>query len=217
MAARIVYTLAQAAQILEMPEPQVLGFIESNQLTAEFNQGLMSFMIQQDQLLEFMKSRKMFAQMQKIMMSRVLVCDRDTQLQFLLRTELERGGKVAVKIATTSKEVEIAVSEHLPDLLVMHVAAVQRATDNLEAVLRHARESRPIRLILYHNEPEIIADTREDLQRLRAQLNVDALVSIAAGTRKLLATIEELLGIRRNSTRTLPPSTGMKPPQPPRA
>jgi len=199
VAARNTYTLAQAAQLLGMPEQQVLGFIESKHLLASFNQGLMGYMIRHDELIDFMKSRKMFAQMQKIMTSRVLLCDRDQQVQFLLRTELERGGKVVVKIATSGKEVEMAIHDHLPDVIVMHLAATQRATDNLAGLLRRARESRPIRLILYHNEPDVVIEGREDIKRIREHLKVDALVSIAGGTRKLLAAIEETLGIRRET------------------
>src|SRR5574341_1484299 len=47
--------------------------------------------------------------LQKIMVSRVLICDRDQQMIFLLRAELERTGKVQVKVATTSTEVEMAI------------------------------------------------------------------------------------------------------------
>jgi hypothetical protein len=61
----------------------------------------MSYVISQEQLLEFMKSRKMFAKMQKILMNRVLICDRDSDTIFLVRTELERSGKITVRVATS--------------------------------------------------------------------------------------------------------------------
>jgi CheY-like chemotaxis protein len=206
-----VYTLAQAAQILGMPEQQVLDYVDRKELVASFNQGLMSHMIEHDQLVGFMKARRMFAQLQKIVQSRVLLCDRDQQVVFIVRTELERGGKVVVHIATSGKEVEMALNDQLPDVLVMHIAATQRQTDNLAGILRHARERRPIRLIIYHNEPDAIVDARDDIKRLREFLHVDAMVSIAAGTRKLIQAIEETLGIRRE-TRTIGPTKLGTPP-----
>ena len=207
MAAKI-YTLGQACAILGMPEPQLLELIDNRVLPAEFNQGLMSNMIRHEDLILFMKSRKMFAQMQKIIVSRVLLCDRDQQIVFILRTELERGGKITVQIATSSREVEMNMDDNAPDLLVMHIAATQRATDNLAGVLRRVRERHPTKLIIYHNEPEAVVEGREDIKRLKEYLKVDAMVSVAAGTRKLIASIEETLGIRRETKVNNPFATG---------
>ncbi len=215
MAGQPFYTVKQASEIVELPEVQVEGYIQQKSLAATFNHNIMSYVITHDDLIAFMKDRKLWKQLQKVMSSRVLLCDRDQKLVFILKNELERGGKVMVKIATSSKDAELVMSQWLPDVLVMHMAALQRQSDSLISVLRQARESRPVKLILYHNQPDAVIQQNEDTQKMLEYLNVDATVSIAAGTRGLLTHMMEMLGLR-TTMRIIRPLGSSTPPAQPR-
>lgn len=219
MAGALFFTVQQASKICELPEPAILGYIQNGELIASFNQGAMSYLVLQDDLVAFMKARKMFAQMQKLLVHRVLVVDRDQNTTFILKTELERGGKVMVKVATSTKDVELSLDANVPDVMTMHLAAVQRQQDNLAGVLRRCRETRPTKLILYHNQPEVLIRDSQDVQKLVNYLKVDAVVSVASGMRPLIQKIEEVLGIVRQTRVYRPPfgPTGgaAAPPPPP--
>ena len=205
MGGTFFFTVTQAAKITDLPEAAILGYIQNGELIASFNQNNMSYLVLQDDLVSFMKGRKMFAQMQKLMVSRVLVVDRDTNTTFILKSELERGGKVQVKVATSTKDVELSLDTNVPDIMTMHLAAVQRQQDNLAGVLRRCRESRPTRLVLYHNQPDSVIKDQAEVQKLIAYLKVDALVSVASGLKPLLLRIQELLGFRSQTKVYRPP------------
>jgi hypothetical protein len=225
MAGQPFYTVKQAAELMEMPEPQVEGFVQQKLLAANFIHNIMTYVITHDDLVAFMKDRKLWKQLQKVMVSRVLLCDRDQKATFILKNELERGGKCQVRIATSSKDAAMIIDEWMPDLLVMHLAAVQRETDSLAGVLRRARESRPLKIVIYHNQPDALVKDKEDVQRIIEYLNVDSLVSVAAGTRGLLTTMMEMLGLRTTmriirpfgATPTPPPQPKVQPPGSPPA
>ena len=209
------YTVKQAAELMEMPEPQVEGFVQQKILAANFIHNIMTYVITREDLVAFMKDRKLWKQLQKVMVSRVLLCDRDQKATFILKNELERGGKCEVRIATSGKDAAMIVDEWMPDLLVMHLAAVQRETDSLAGVLRRAREARPLKIVIYHNQPDALMKDNADVQRIVEYLNVDSLVSVAAGTRALLTTMMEMLGLR-TTMRIIRPfgATPTPPPQP---
>jgi hypothetical protein len=210
------YTVKQAAEITELPEIQVESAITSKTLAAQFNHNIMSYVINHDDLVAFMKDRKLWKQLQKVLVSRVLLCDRDQKLTFILKNELERGGKVTVRIATSSKDAELVIDQWLPDVLVFHIAAVQRQSDSLVSVLRRAREARPVKVIIYHNQPDALFRDNAEAQKLVEYLNVDQAVSVAAGTRALLTTMMEMLGLRTTMRTIRPLATGTitPPPQP---
>src|SRR5688572_33450731 len=98
MPATNFYTVNQVASIAELSEGDVLKYIKDGSLVAQFNQGNMSYLILQDDLLTFLRDHKLTAQIQKIMLQRVLVVDRDTNSTFILKSELERSGRVQVKV-----------------------------------------------------------------------------------------------------------------------
>ncbi|HTF55626.1 MAG TPA: helix-turn-helix domain-containing protein [Planctomycetota bacterium] len=200
MPATTFYTVQQVAAITELSDRDILKYIEAGALRANFNQGNMSYLILQDDLLMFMREQRLTDQIQKIMQKRVLVVDRDTNTTFILKSELERGGKVIVRVATSTRDVELSLDANVPDVMTMHFAATQRAQDNLEGVLRRCRAMRPTMLVLYHDQPEQMIKTSPEIQKVVTSLQVEGLVSVARGFRPLVQKIEELLGLDRSAT-----------------
>lgn len=196
------YTVSQVANITELSERDIIKYIEANMLRANFNQGNMSYLVLQDDLLMFMREQRLTEQIQKIMLHRVLVVDRDTNTTFILKSELERSGKVLVKIATSTRDVELSLDTNVPDIMTMHFAATQRAQDNLEGVLRRCRQTRPTRLVLYHDQPEQMIRTSPEIQKVVTEMQVDAVVSVSRGFRPLVQKIEEILGLDKSGTIT---------------
>jgi len=200
------YTVSQVSSITELSETDVLRYIKDGSLRAQFNQGNMSYLVLQDDLLTFLRDQKMNEQIQKIMLHRVLVVDRDTNTTFILKSELERSGKVQVKVATSTRDVELSLDANVPDVMTMHFAVTQRAQDNLEGVLKRCRMTRPTKLVLYHEAPEQMIPTMPDVQKIVTSLQVDAVVSVSRGFRPLVNKIEEILGLERSQTMVRKPT-----------
>lgn len=200
MPASNFYTVNQVAAIAELSEGDVIKYIKSGELRANFNQGNMSYLVLQDDLLSFLREKRMNAQIQKIMQQKVLVVDRDTNTTFILKSELERSGKVQVKVATSTRDIELSLDANVPDILTTHFGVTQRAQDNLEGVLKRCRQTRPTKLVLYHEAPEQMIPTMPDVQKIVTSLQVDAVVSVSRGFRPLVNKIEEILGIERSHT-----------------
>jgi hypothetical protein len=200
MPASNFYTVNQVASIAELPEAEVLRFIKDGSLRAQFNQGNMSYLILQDDLLTFLRENRLTNQIQKIMLHKVLVVDRDTNTTFILKNELERSGKVQVKVATSTRDIELSIDANVPDILTTHFAVTQRSQDNLEGVLKRCRLTRPTKLVLYHEAPEQMIPTMPDVQKIVTSLQVDAVVSVSRGYRPLVNKIEELLGLEKTHT-----------------
>jgi len=200
------YTVNQVASIAELSEGDILRYIKAGELRAQFNQGNMSYLILQDDLLTFLRDKRLNDQIQKIMQHKVLVVDRDTNTTFILKSELERSGRVQVKIATSTRDVELSLDANVPDIMTMHFAATQRAQDNLEGVLKRCRMTRPTKLVLYHEAPEQMIPTMPDVQKIVQALSVDGVVSVSRGFRPLVNKIEELLGVEKSNTMVRKPT-----------
>jgi hypothetical protein len=194
------YTVGQVASIAEIAEGDVLRYIKDGTLRANFNQGNMSYLILQDDLLTFLREKRLTPQIQKIMQQRVLVVDRDTNTTFILKNELERSGKIQVKVATSTRDVELSLDANVPDILTTHFGVTQRTQDNLEGVLKRCRMTRPTKLVLYHEAPEQMIPTMPDVQKIVTSLQVDAVVSVSRGMRALVNKIEEILGVDKSHT-----------------
>lgn len=194
------YTVSQVASISELSEHDILRYIKDGALRAQFNQGNMSYLVLQDDLLSFLREQRLTAQIQKIMQHKVLVVDRDTNTTFILKNELERSGKVQVKVATSTRDIELSLDANVPDVMTMHFAVTTRAQDNLEGVLKRCRMTRPTKLVLYHEAPEQMIPTMPEVQKVVAELQVDGVVSISRGFRPLVNKIEEVLGLERSQT-----------------
>jgi hypothetical protein len=200
MPASNFYTVNQVAAIAEISEGDVLKYIKAGELRANFNQGNMSYLVLQDDLLSFLREKRMTEQIQKIMLHKVLVVDRDTNTTFILKSELERSGRVQVKVATSTRDIELSLDANVPDILTTHFGVTQRAQDNLEGVLKRCRQTRPTKLVLYHEAPEQMIPTMPDVQKIVTSLQVDAVVSVSRGFRPLVNKIEEILGVERSHT-----------------
>ncbi len=194
------YTVSQVSNIAEISEQDVIDHIKSGALRANFNQGNMSYLVLQDDLLSFLREQRMTDQIQKIMQHRVLVVDRDTNTTFILKNELERSGRVQVKVATSTRDIELSLDANVPDVMTMHFGVTQRAQDNLEGVLKRCRLTRPTKLVLYHEAPEQMIPTMPEVQKIVAELQVDGVVSVSKGYRPLVHKIEEVLGLERSQT-----------------
>ena len=206
MPASNFYTVNQVASIAEISEADVLRYIKDGALRANFNQGNMSYLVLQDDLLSFLREHRINDQIQKIMQHKVLVVDRDTNTTFILKSDLERSKKIQVKVATSTRDIELSLDANVPDIMTMHFAVTQRAQDNLEGVLKRCRQTRPTKLVLYHEAPEQMIPTMPDVQKIVTSLQVDAVVSVSRGFRPLVNKIEEILGVERSQTMVRKPT-----------
>ena len=122
------YLPGKAAKMLEISEEEVVQLIQEGKIRAEFLHNVASYMISHKDIMAYLQKTKNYKTMKKVTVHRVLLIDRDPDFQDLIRMELERRASVQVKIATSERDVGILVEEFVPDLILIHLAATQRAT-----------------------------------------------------------------------------------------
>lgn len=215
MAVPTFYTLRQASEITGLQESQLEDFIKRGKLTGTYNHNILSYIVLHDDLTSFMKAQGLQSLVVADRKKHVIICDRDQKIPMLLRGELERGGKVVVRQATSSKDAELQIAQEPPDAVVIHLAALQRAADGLGGVIRKARETTMLRLVVFHNDPDAVVKANPDVQRLMEHLKVDACISVAGGTRTLLYQLNEMLGLKTTMRMIRPLGTNPGLPQPP--
>ncbi|MBI4564483.1 MAG: hypothetical protein HY716_07315 [Planctomycetes bacterium] len=186
------YTVAQVAKISDYSEAEILKYINSGMLNASFNQNYMNYLVLHDDLAVFLKGQNLGDRLERVAKHRVMIVDRNQQTTFILKTELERSGKVDTVAATSSRDIDLSLKMNLPDLIVMHLGAFQRTADNLASVLQRWIESRHINVLLFHDRPDAVLRDSADIQKLVADLKLEV-INVARGMKPLLQKIHQRL------------------------
>src|SRR5438128_11404392 len=114
------YSLRKAAAILQEPEERVLEHIRTGRLKAQFLTNIMDYIITHEDLMRFLKDKKDFGTMRKVLTHRVILVDRDLKIQDVVKLDLGRKN-VQVRIATTDREVQLLIDEFLPDAVAVNL------------------------------------------------------------------------------------------------
>lgn len=184
----------KAAQMLGITEEEVLELIKAGRLKANYLHNVASYMISHNDIVQYLKKTKNFKTIAKVLTHRVLLIDRDPDFQDLIQMELERGGKVQVKIATSDRDVGILINEFVPDLILCHLAATLRQADRVGDNLKRAKEQKKTYLIIYHNYAPDVCGKNAQIQEQIWKAGADEVVSISAGARALLLAVGKRLG-----------------------
>jgi len=188
------YSLKQAAEILREPEDRILDYIRSGRVKAQFLTNLMDYIITHEDLMMFLKEKKDFGTMKKVLSYRVVLADRDLQVQDLLKLELGRKN-VHVRLATTDREVQLLLADFLPDVVAVPLAATQRAVDPILGGIEKARADRR-QVIVYHNLLESVFQSRIDVHVHLQKLRPDVIVNVSQGFTPLMDAIKKGLGLK---------------------
>lgn len=188
------YNLRKAAELLQESEEKVRDYIQSGRLKAQFLSNLMDYLITQEDLMKFLKDRKDFKAMRKVLTHRVVLVDRDLKVQDLVRLELGRKN-VQVRVATTDREVQLILDEFLPDVLAVPFGATTRRTDAIHGAIEKAKAAGR-HVIIYHNMLEEVFRGKADVQTAIRDLKPDAVVNVSRGLSPLVEAIRTALGIK---------------------
>lgn len=188
------YNLRKAAELLQESEEKVRDYIQSGRLKAQFLSNLMDYIITQEDMMKFLKDRKDFTKMKKVLTHRVVLVDRDLKVQDLVKLELGRKN-VQVRVATTDREVQLLLDDFLPDVLAVPFGATTRRTDAIRGAIEKAKAGGR-HVILYHNLLEEAFRKRADVQAAVQELHADAVVNVSRGLSPLVDAIRQALGIK---------------------
>lgn len=188
------YSLKKAASILQEAEEKVLDYIRTGRLKAQFLTNIMDYIITHEDLMRFLKEKKDFGTMRRVLTHRVILVDRDLKIQDVVKLDLGRKN-VQVRVATTDREVGLLIDEFLPDAVAVNLGATTRAVDPIKAALEKARAARRT-VILYHNWLEEVYQGKADLQEHVKKLQPDFVVTIARGLTPLLDAIKKSVGVK---------------------
>lgn len=194
MLTKSFYTLTKVAAILGMSEDDVQKLITEGQLKGTFMDNIGSYIVTQDDIIRYLKSKKDWKRIQKIMPSRVVLCDRDSNFQSLVCAELKRFG-VEYKIATEPGDLSRAFSEFAPDVVVVPLFALLRSVDALGEVIQRARSGRPCRLIVYYDSPSQLTRDPAIQEKLQA-LKPDESLALQGRVSLVVDAIRNVLGLR---------------------
>lgn len=188
------YSLKKAASLLQEPEEKVLDYIRSGRLKAQFLTNIMDYIITHEDLMAFLKQKKDFGTMRKVLTHRVIIVDRDLKIQDVCKLDLARK-QIQVRIATTDREVQLLVDEFLPDIVAVNLGATTRSVDPIRGALEKARAAKRI-VVIYHNYLESTFQEKPDLQAHVKRLAPDYVVNISRGLSPLLDIIKKVLGVK---------------------
>jgi hypothetical protein len=188
------YMPGQAAKMLGITEDEVLHLIQDGKLRAEYRDNIGSYMIPHSEILQRVRQSKNLGALQKMVGQRILLCDRDQNLQSLIKMEVGRKPGVSVRVATSERDMAILIDEFLPDLILMHVAAAMRARDRVQECLKKAKGKSNSYIILYSDSAPQVAKDNKPMQEAIKAIGPDEVVSIYAGTRPLMLAISKRLG-----------------------
>jgi hypothetical protein len=188
------YSLKKAAAILQEPEEKVLDYIRSGRLKAQFLTNIMDYIITHEDLMSFLKQKKDFGTMRKVLTHRVVIVDRDLKIQDVCKLDLARK-QIQVRVATTDREVQLLIDDFLPDVLAVNLGATTRTVDPIRGAIEKAKAAKRI-LIVYHNLLESSLQEKPEIQAHIQRLGPDYTVNISRGLSSLLDTIKKALGVR---------------------
>jgi hypothetical protein len=188
------YSLRKAAEILQEPEEKVLDWIRAGRLKAQFLTNIMDYIITHEDLMKFLKEKKDFGTMKKVLQHRVILVDRDLKVQDVVKLELGRKN-VQVRVATTDREVQILIDDFLPDVVAVSLGATTRAIDPVKGALDKAKAAKRY-VVLYHTMLEDTYREKTDIQAHVQRLAPNAVVNISRGMSPLVEVIKKAVGVK---------------------
>ena len=200
MTTQSFYTPNKAAEVIGCKEENVLEYIKSGQLKAQFMSNIANYVITYNDLMAFLKATRDFKTMQKMLTRRIIVVDRDPKVQDLMRMELGRQG-FEVRVATTEREVSFLTDEYQPDVICVHAGATTREKEPVKASLDRARSIYKTYIILYHNFAPHFASSPEVAAQLK-QVNADILVACERGVSALVDAVRARFGLKTSAGNT---------------
>ena len=200
MTTQSFYTPNKAAEVIGCKEENVLQYIKSGQLKAQFMANIANYVITHNDLMAFLKATRDFKTMQKMLTRRIIIVDRDPKVQDIMRMELGRQG-FEVRVATTEREVAFLTDEYQPDVICVHVGATTREKEPVRASLERARSLYKSYIILYHNYASTFVNSPEVAAQLKV-VNADVLVACERGVTALMDAVRSRFGLKTSSGNT---------------
>lgn len=198
MSTQSLYTPAKAAQVIGCTEKDVLSHIKDGRLRATYMENIANYVINHEDLLQFLKATRNFQTVGKMLTQHILVVDRDPTMLDILRMELGREG-CEVKAASSPREISVYITDFRPDLICMHLNAPLRGRDSFKPAIDRARSVCKSTVILYHDfAPNIVASP--EIQRHLQEIQHDVLVTTDKVKKPLIDAIRGCLGIRPGAT-----------------
>ena len=194
MPSQTSYTLSKVAKLLEISEADVSRLISVGVLKATFMDNIGSHIVTQDAVVSYLKSKRDYAKIRKIMPSRVILVDRDSNVQSLLSAELHRMG-VEFKVATEPNELSRSVLDFSPDLIAVHLFSTTRASESVTDVLKRAREDKYCRIVLFYDDSHTAARDATIRQHIQ-DIAPDETIVTSGRVSHLVDAIKGLLGLK---------------------
>jgi len=201
MTTQSFYTPNKAAEVIGCKEENVLEYIKSGQLKAQFMANIANYVITYNDLMAFLKATRDFKTMQKMLTRRIIIVDRDPKVQDIMKMELGRQG-FEVRVATTEREVSFLTDEYQPDVICVHAGATTREKEPVKASLDRARSVYKSYIILYHNFGASFASSPEVSAQLKS-VNADITVALEKGVTPLVDAVRSRFGLKTSGNTTI--------------
>jgi PleD family two-component response regulator len=201
MTTQSFYTPNKAAEVIGCKEENVIEYIKSGQLKAQFMANIANYVITYNDLMAFLKATRDFKTMQKMLTRRIIVVDRDPKVQDIMRMELGRQG-CEVRVATTEREIAFLTDEYQPDVICVHAGATTREKEPVKASLDRARSVYKTYIILYHNFATHFVSSPEVAAQLKA-VNADIVVACERSVSALVDAVRARFGLKTSGNTTV--------------
>lgn len=191
------YTATEAAKTFGRPEEEIRDAVRSGLLPGELSHNTGDYLIKAADLSNYLKlgsARKTDAEHYK-----VLIVDDEVNFANVVKLELERDSRIAVRYASGGRDGLRTAAEFKPDLVFIDFMLPDTSGDEVLQAIRNLRHARTTHVVVYSaHTREAIAQT-PDLEARLKSLGADEFMSKAAGLRALVIKVYSILGIQTNT------------------
>ena len=192
-----MFTLGKASKMCGVSETDLADAIKDRRLNAQYVQPTLSYMVTQDDLMAYLKARKDWKGLQKVVRPRVVLLDREQDLTSIVRIQLKRDDKVELSVVTSPEDFLRLSEVTLPDLVAVCLPALMRGEGSVvyDAVARIRRQSRLYLIVYFRGEAGYLA-AHPEVEQTLGPLAPDAILPLTGPVAPLIRKIYELAGVR---------------------
>jgi CheY-like chemotaxis protein len=188
-----VYTVSEAAQVFGRPEEEIRDAIRSGILPGELSHNVGDFLIQADDLANFLRMARSKSQLPE--RYRVLIIDDEVNFANIVKLELERDPRITVRYATWGRDGVRTAAEFQPDLCLIDFMLPDATGADVLQSIRELQTAKATKVVVYSaHTRDAIAQTPNLEERLR-KLGADEFMSKSAGLRALIIKVYAMLGL----------------------
>lgn len=189
-----LYTVAEAARLFGRTNEELRDAIKSGVLPGTLTHNIGDFMIRAEDLAAYLKRSKAEMSLEGNK-TKVLIIDDEINFANIIKLELERDPRLAVRYASWGRDGLRIAQEFNPDLCLIDFMLPDTTGEQVLTQLRELQSAKATKVVVYSAHTREAIASNPDLEDRLLKLGADEFMSKSAGLRALLVKVYTLLGL----------------------